>query len=290
MREVKKKRKFKEKLTNKYRLVILNDETFEERASFRLSRFNVYVISSTLVIVLVAFMFAIIIFTPLKEYIPGYGDVNLRKNLVALKLKSDSLGAIATQQEMWIMNIKNILEGNLDTSSVSLEVKDIQYDTIRLDRIPAEDARLRQEIEQEENYALIFNEELNGKNVSLTNLSLFPPVKGYITSGFNADEDHYGIDVVAPDKEPVKAILDGTVIVASWTLETGYVIGIQHEYNLVSFYKHNSVLLKKVGNFVKAGDAIAIIGSSGELTTGPHLHFEVWLNGIPVDPEDYIVF
>ena len=290
MAELKKKRKFKEKLTNKYRLVILNDETFEERASFRLSRFNVYVISSTLVLVLIAIMFFIIIFTPLKEYIPGYGDVNLRKDLVSLKLKSDSLGTIASQQEMWIMNIKNILEGNIDTSAIGLEDRSVQYDTIRLDRIPEEDARLREEMEREDNYALIFSSKINPGKISLANISLFPPVKGYITSGFAVENDHYGIDIVAPDEEPVKAILDGTVIVSSWTLETGYIIGIQHEYNLVSFYKHNSILLKKVGNFVKAGDAIAIIGSSGELTTGPHLHFEIWLNGIPVNPEDYIVF
>ena len=124
----------------------------------------------------------------------------------------------------------------------------------------------------------------------MTNLNLFPPVKGYITQKYEPNKDHYGIDIVAKDKESVKSALDGTVIMADWTSETGYVIAVQHQYNLVSFYKHNSVLLKKVGNFVKAGDAIAIIGNSGEMSSGPHLHFELWKDGVPINPELYMVF
>ncbi len=118
----------------------------------------------------------------------------------------------------------------------------------------------------------------------------FPPLKGYVTNEFEPRSDHFGIDVVAPENEPVKAVMDGVVIFSQWTSETGYVIGLQHGNNLLTLYKHNSVLLKKEGNFVKAGDAIAIIGNSGEQTTGPHLHFELWYNGQPINPRDYIVF
>ncbi|RLD17739.1 MAG: M23 family peptidase [Caldiserica bacterium] len=289
MKDSKNKKVFR-KLKNKYRLVILNDETFEERASFRLSRFNVYVILSTSVALLVMLMFSLIIFTPLKEYIPGYGDVKLRKDLVTLKVEADSLAVVVNQQDLWIRIVKNVLEGNVDTSAFAMNQSVKNYDSIDLDKIPIEDENLREEIEREENFALIFSRQLQQGKTELSGLSFFSPISGYITAAFNPNEDHYGIDVVAPEKEPIKATMDGVVIFSSWTMETGYVIGIQHEYNLVSFYKHNSVLLKKVGNFVKAGDAIAIMGSSGELTTGPHLHFELWYEGLPVNPEDYIVF
>jgi murein DD-endopeptidase MepM/ murein hydrolase activator NlpD len=145
-------------------------------------------------------------------------------------------------------------------------------------------------MEREQQYALTFSENKKRTRMDLSQINFFPPLKGYVTAGFSSSEEHYGIDVVAPQDEPIKTILDGHVMLASWTLETGYVIGIQHDHNLVSFYKHNSVLLKKTGNFVKAGDAIAMQGSSGELTTGPHLHFELWHDGVALNPEDYIIF
>ncbi|HXH17515.1 MAG TPA: M23 family metallopeptidase [Chitinophagales bacterium] len=287
-----KKRRFLDKLRNRYRLVVLDDETFEERASFRLTRFNVYVLLSVVFVVGVAGIFSLIVFTPLKEYIPGYGEVNLRKNLIEMKLKADSLHEVVAQQEMWIQNIQNVLQGNIDTASQQTEQRPLKYDsiTLNLEGLPEEDLRLREEIEREQSYALSFSGKKRKSELALSQINFFPPLKGYITSGFNPAEEHFGIDIVAPGEEPVKNILDGRVVLASWTLETGYVIGIQHEYNLISFYKHNSVLLKKVGNFVKAGDAIAVEGNSGELTTGPHLHFELWHEGVPVNPEDYIIF
>ncbi len=285
-----KERKFLNKLRNRYRLVILNDDTFEERASFRLTRFNVYMLASAVFTVLVIAIFSVIAFTPLKEYIPGYGDVNRRKDIMALEVKSDSLNRLVMQQDMWIRNIRNVLQGNVDTSSRRITDSEISYDTIDLDRVPEEDLQLREEMEREQQYALTFPESQKRTGLDLSQINFFPPLKGYVTAEFNSADEHYGIDIAGPQDEPIKTVLDGYVLLASWTLETGYVIGIQHEHNLVSFYKHNSVLLKKTGNFVKAGDAIAMQGSSGELTSGPHLHFELWHDGVALDPGDYIIF
>jgi murein DD-endopeptidase MepM/ murein hydrolase activator NlpD len=267
------------KLTNKYRLVILDDETFEERLSFQLSRFNVLVLLSVLAIAFAFLMYALFIFTPLKEYIPGYGDPNLRKSLIKMKIQVDSIDNYLSQQELWMQNIRNVLEGNLDSMALVKSSKVEFFDTIKLDKIPIEDVLLREAIEREEGYALIFSEQESKKKGVLFDMNFF-----------DVEKEHFGIDIVAQEKAPVVATLDGTVFFAGWTMETGYVIGIQHSNNIVSFYKHNSVILKKIGNFVKAGEPIAIIGNSGELTSGPHLHFELWKDGIPVNPEDYLIF
>lgn len=286
-----KKRTFRDKLRNRYRLVVLDDSSFEERASFRLTRFNVYLLVSAVLVVMVIFIFSLIAFTPLREYIPGYGDLNLQREFIVLQMKTDSLNRLVGQQEKWIMNLRNILQGSVDTARQPAVKKEaVKYDTINLDRVPEEDLKFREEMEREQKYELTFSGRQKKGGITLWQLNFFPPLKGYVTNGFNAADDHYGIDIVAPLDEPIKNILDGSVILSTWTLETGYVIGIQHDHNLVSFYKHNSVLLKKTGNFVKAGDAIAIQGSSGELTSGPHLHFELWHDGAPVNPEDYIIF
>lgn len=286
----KKKRRFVEKLKNKYRLVVLNDDTFEEKASFRLSRFNVYVFISTLLSILILIIFSLIIFTPLKEYIPGYADVRMRRELIDLKFYTDSLESAAMNQALWLNNVKKILEGNIDTSEISSDKQNIRFDTIKLSRIPIEDILLRDEIEQEENFALVYSEQKLEKGELKDMLSLSAPIHGLITQKFNTEDEHFGIDIVAPEKTPVKSIAQGTVIMSEWTLETGHVIAIQHANNMISIYKHNSVLLKKVGNFVKAGDAIALIGNSGELSSGPHLHFELWQKGIAIDPQQFINF
>jgi murein DD-endopeptidase MepM/ murein hydrolase activator NlpD len=286
----KKHKRIIRKLTDKYRLVIMNDETFEERLSMSLTRINVMVLVSVLAIAFSFLIYALFIFTPLKEYIPGYGDVNVRKDLIEMKSRADSLENTLVQQELWINNIKDLLEGNLDSISIAKSSKEEFFDTIKLDKIPMEDVLLREEIERAEGYALIFTENVQQKNNDIFSLNFLPPVKGYVTSEFSPEKEHFGIDIVAQENTPVLSTLDGTVIFSGWTLETGHVVVVQHAFNILSFYKHNSVVLKKTGNFVKAGEPVAIIGNSGELTTGPHLHFELWKDGIAVNPEDYLIF
>lgn len=281
---------FLEKLTDKYRLVIMDDETFEERLSFQLSRFNVLVLLSVLAVAFSFLIYALFIFTPLKEYIPGYGDTRIRKDLLTMKIKVDSLENLLYQHEMWLQNVRDVLEGHIDSGVIISSVREEFFDTVKLDKIPLEDVLLREAIEREEGYALMFTEEQSRKQGGIFQMNFFPPVRGYVTASFDAEKEHFGIDIVAQEKMPVAATLDGTVFFTGWTMETGYVIAIQHTDNIISLYKHNSVILKKTGNFVKAGEPVAIIGNSGELTSGPHLHFELWKDGIPVNPEHYLIF
>ncbi len=288
--ETKKERKFFNKLHDKYRLVLMNDQTFEEKLSFRLTRFNVFVFFGTLVIFLVLATTYIIAFTPLREYIPGYADFNTRKVLYELNQKADSLESDLKRKDLYIHNIQNIISGR--------EIIEEMPDTIKaktehvIEELPRskEDSILRMEIEKENQYSYWIEDDLIHPYKDIYQYFFFPPVKGIITNYFNPAENHFGVDIVADHKEAIKATLDGTVIFSAWTIETGYTIGIQHANNLISIYKHNSALLKSEGSFVKAGEVIAIIGESGYLSTGTHLHFELWFNGNPINPIDYIVF
>jgi murein DD-endopeptidase MepM/ murein hydrolase activator NlpD len=286
----KKQKKIYRKLRNKYRLVIMNDQTLEERASLRLSPLNVFVFSGTLILSLITFTIYIIAFTPLREYIPGYTDVNMRKNLVKISMQADSMAAVLAAQELYFNNLRNIIDGKVDQSITGGDDSSFaRYDTIsRLSR-SVHDSLLRAEFESQDNFSLLAYSSKAPVN-DIRSFYFFTPVKGNITSEFNPRENHFGIDVVAKPNEAIKATLDGTVVFSDWTLETGYVIGLQHSNNLFSVYKHNSALLKKTGQYVKAGDVIAIIGNSGELTTGSHLHFELWYNGKAVNPVDFIAF
>jgi len=284
------------KLRNKYRLVISNEDTFEEKFSFRLSRLNVFVVTGTIAILLIIATTFLIAFTPLREYIPGYTDVTLRKRVIQLERLADSLETDLNRKSEYLNNIKNIIEGRYvateeDTTVVSSEsARDEDYGNVNYTRSP-EDSILRQEYEGSNKYELFYNDnhEVAAKS-SRSSFIFLNPLKGIATNEFDVSKQHYGIDIVSKENEVVKATLDGIVIFSEWTVETGYVISIQHQGMFVSTYKHNSALLKKQGSTVKAGEPIAIVGESGELTTGPHLHFELWYNGTPVNPRDYISF
>ncbi|TSA30308.1 MAG: M23 family metallopeptidase [Bacteroidetes bacterium] len=288
-----KKVKWYTKLKWKYRLVIMHDETLEERLTFRLTRLNVFIALGTLAIILIFLTTVLIAFTPLREYIPGYTNVNLQKDLYELQLKTDSIEKDLIRKDLFIFNLKRIISGEELVDDLSLP-KDTttRYTDIRLTR-SQEDSLMRVEIENQSKYSLyrIESAEMaNQRNISLGNLLFFVPIKGVITNEFDPDKQHFGIDIVSKKDEAIKSVLDGIVIISSWTVETGYVIVIQHPQGIVSIYKHNSALLKRVGDLVKAGEAIAIIGESGELTSGPHLHFELWSQGAPVNPKDFISF
>jgi len=288
MAKEKSKKKYIHKLKSKYRLSIYNDQTFEEVLVMRLSRLNVIAAVGGVAILLIALVTILIAFTPIREFIPGYPDGNTRRHIVENALKTDSLERELQQWKIYLSNLHTILRGDSPDNMESIPDTSIRYSEINFTR-SMEDSLLRLQIESEELYNLSVVDTKNDKG-NLTRFHFFPPVKGVVTNSFNARLGHLGVDVVAPPNEVIVAIADGTVTLSSWTLETGYVIQIQHENNLLSVYKHNSKLLKQSGAQVKAGEAIAIIGNSGELTTGPHLHFELWHNGTPINPEQYIVF
>jgi murein DD-endopeptidase MepM/ murein hydrolase activator NlpD len=289
----KKKKSFMSRLRNKYRLVIMNDETLEERLTFRLSRLNVFVVLGTLTIILIILTSILIAFTPLREYIPGYTNVGLQKKLYEMQIKTDSIEKGLEKRDIFIQNMKDVMNGKDLATDVPLTKDTLhKYNNIKLKKSP-EDSLLRAEMENQGKYNLYRfenSENIRQKNQSIGKVLFFVPLKGVITNEFNPSQNHYGVDIVSKQNEAIKCVLDGTVILSNWTLETGYTIAIQHQQNIVSVYKHNSALLKKEGDFVKAGDPIAIIGQTGELTTGPHLHFELWSDGNPVNPKDYINF
>ena len=267
----------------------MNDDTFEEKVSLKLSPLNLFTSTGLVVIILIIIVTSLIAFTPLREYIPGYADLNVRRRLISLTLKADSLEQESRFKDLFINNINNIVSGNNPGHSEKIKVDSTKkYDNIDL-KPSKEDSLLRLQIESQDQYSLSLKEEIGIKN-NISSFFFFTPLKGLVSSSFNMTEGHYGVDVVAPENEAIKAALDGTIIIAAWTSETGYLIEVQHNNNLVSIYKHNSALLKKVGQYVKAGEAIAIVGNSGELTSGPHLHFELWYNGSAIDPQDYMVF
>ncbi len=283
-------RKLSQKLKDKYRLIVYNDNTFEEVGFVRLTGFNLLWIVGAIGFILVSLTFILVAYTSVRELIPGYPDSKIRREIVLNAIKLDSLQQEIELRDKYFTNINNIIAGRdpLDmgnTKSESLKTKNIKFTKSENDSV------LRKQVEVEEQYNLSFSQQpKHNSSESLSQIHFFTPLRGVVTSSFNLTTNHYGTDIVAGPNEVIKAALDGTVMMATWTLETGYIIQIQHENNLVSVYKHNAELLKRAGSHVNAGEPIAIVGNSGELTTGPHLHFELWYNGRPINPEDYIVF
>ena len=265
-------------------MVILNDETFEEETSFSLSRLNIYMVLSGIFVVMLILVISLVAFTPLKAYIAGADSAYLKKTIIDQRMQIDSLFKDKETKDLYINVIRNIVNGDVDSNYQNSSGSEVLYDSIEFDKNYPNDSIFRAQMEREEVYALGLKEIRNAKNY------FFAPIKGLVTNEYDPEQSHLGIDIVAPEKTMIKSVLSGTVIFTEKTLDTGWVIAIQHENGYVSFYKHNSVLLKKSGNFVRAGDVIAVIGNTGELTTGPHLHFELWYKGSPVDPREYIIF
>ncbi len=282
------KKSFADRLRDKFRLIIFNDRTLEEVWYLRLSRLNIMVLTTSLFILIVVGVFALVAYTGIRQLIPGYPDGNLRRTIHMNAVRLDSLENEIRMRDQYFHNIKSLVAGEEPPNLVNISDSSMEPASITFSK-SIEDSILRMQIEQEEQYNLLVLSQQRSPT-DLAGIHFFAPLRGLVTLPFNATENHFGTDIVAAPNEVVKATLDGTVIMDAWTVETGYVIHIQHENNLISVYKHNSELLKKSGNVVKAGDAIAIIGNSGELTTGPHLHFELWHNGAPIDPQSYIVF
>lgn len=288
MKEKKKKpKKIKNKLLDRYKLVILNENTFEERLTFKLTRLNVFVVVSLSAMFLIAITYAIIAFTPLREYIPGYSSTALKMKATELNYKTDSLQRVISMNDRYYASIKQVLKGDLSPSDFNKDsiIAAVKLEASEVDLNPTqEDSLLREKVDKEDKYNLFESA------TSATNFVLFPPVNGTISDAYNAKEKHYAVDIVVVKDTPVKATADGIVIFSEWTASTGHVIILEHSYGLISVYKHNAALTKEQGDLVKAGEVIATAGNSGELSTGTHLHFELWNDGYPINPTTFIDF
>ncbi len=279
------KTKIKEKLTFKYRFVVLNEDTFEERFSFKLNRLNVLILTSLFSVLLIGLTIFLIAFTPLKEYVPGYSSSSLKKKASQLVYKVDSLQQKLAINDIYIQNIQQVLTGkvknitfNKDSIAQQLRIEDMNFKPSQTDSV------FREEVERQDRYSVF------EKATKKTNLVFFAPITGEISDVYNAEKKHYAVDIAVEKNSPVKAVADGTVIFTGFTVETGFVIIIEHTKGFLSVYKHNSSIHKEQGDIVVSGEAIANSGSTGDLSTGPHLHFELWNEGFPVDPQKYIDF
>jgi len=276
--------KYWSKLFHKYRFVIMTDSSFEEKLSVKLSRLNVIAFVGTLVFFCFFSTMLLIAYTPLSEYVPGKSTIEVQKGLIELNIKSDSLEAILLNRSIYLENINKIINGEELVTPENYEEITNTQNPISFE-ISIDDSLFRVKVETEDKSSIYKKDNTNNSN-----LMFFTPLSGLISDGYNNKTKHFGIDLVAKEKSRISSVLDGTVVISHWAYETGYVIGVQHNNDYLSFYKHNSVLLKSVGDYVNAGDHIAIIGNSGELSSGPHLHFELWHKGVPVNPENYISF
>lgn len=282
-----KRKQLKKKLLHKYRLVALNEDTFEEKISFKLNRLNVFVFGTLFILLLIVGTTILIAFTPLREYIPGYSSAKLQQDVTNLIYEVDSLETELSTNEIYYSRIQKVLKGEIDAINIDKDslFESFKQDTTGIDLAPnRQDSLLRKEVALEDKYSLFEADD------SKLNSVLFPPVKGTISQEYNTKDRHFAVDIVAAKETPVKSVADGTVIFAEWSAETGFVCIIEHGQGLISVYKHNSSLTKRQGDLVKSGEVIAAIGNTGEHTTGPHLHFELWSEGYPVNPINYIDF
>lgn len=270
----------------KYKLTILNENTLEEVVGLHVSKLNGISVLLSALTVLFLIAALIITFTPLRNYLPGYMNSEIRAQVVDNALKADSLQQLLERQNLYITNIRDILKGEVKADTVhSIDSLTALRGDSLMERTRREEA-FRKQYEEQERYNLT-NPATSANN---DNLIFFRPTRGMVTSSFNADLKHYGTDIAANPGESVVSTLDGVVVLSTYTAETGYLVVVQHNREFLSVYKHCKSLLRREGEQVKAGEVIALTGNSGELTTGPHLHFELWHGGRPVNPEHYIIF
>jgi murein DD-endopeptidase MepM/ murein hydrolase activator NlpD len=282
-----KRQLLKKQLFTKNRLVILNEDTFEEIFSLKLTLMNVFVVATLGAIIITIVTTYIIAFTPLREFIPGYASNKLKKDATELALKSDSLTFALKKNEAYIASIKRVLTGDLDYAKLNKDsILASKIETPKeADLNPSEaELKLREQVAQEDKYNLFEKAE------SKVSIVLFAPVKGPITEKFSSKNKHFAIDIALAKNTPIKAILSGTIIFADWTPSSGNVIIIRHNNGFISVYKQVASLTKSVGEVVKTGEVIALAGISGQESSGIHLHFELWKDGYPIDPTQFIEF
>ncbi|HBE43494.1 MAG TPA: peptidase M23 [Bacteroidales bacterium] len=275
---------------DKYRFTVINDTTFEEVWRVRLTQYNAFLLITALVLFIIGATASLLAFTNLREIIPGYPDITMRRNILLSAIRLDSLQRELELRDKYFANLNAIISGKEPVGIFSAQDTTGTYRGITFKRSP-EDSALRAQVESEEKYNLSVGSTPAETITSFAGLHFFPPVKGIISGKFDPRTRHFGTDIVTRPKSPVSAALDGTVIFTGWTMETGFVIQIQHPNNIVTVYKHNANLLKETGDMVRAGESISIVGDSGELyTSGPHLHIEIWYKGTALDPEKHILF
>lgn len=275
------------KLTRSYKVVVSSEDTFEERLSFSTNKFNVFLVLSLYSIILIAFTISVVFFTQIREMVPGYSSSDLLTQAIYLTKKTDSLENELELNNTFYKSIENVLSGKTeqiiykDTLALNNEKDNIDFQAVLTN---AEDSILRKYVEEEDKFNLTKNE------LVIENKMFVSPVKGQITQKFDPLNNHFALDILVDTGTPVKSILEGKVIFSEWSVDTGHVLIIDHGDDIISVYKHNSKVLKTQNNFVKAGEVIAYSGNQGTLSTGPHLHFELWKNGTPINPEPLFNF
>ena len=287
MKNEKQNKTFLKRIFNDYKVVVSSEDTFEEKLSFKANKINAFIIMLLYSIILIAFTISIVFFTQLREMVPGYSSSDLLNRAIYLTKKTDSLEQQIALNNKFYKSIEDVLSGNVD-EFVSRDELSIDSNLINPDIFTIspnlQDSILRQYVENEDKFNLTNNE------LVIENKMFFSPIKGEITQSFNFNENNFAIDIAADIGTPVKSVLDGKIIFSEWSLETGYVVVIDHGENIISVYKHNSKTLKEQNDFVQAGEVIAYSGNQGNLSSGPHLHFELWKNGTPIDPEPLLNF
>jgi Membrane proteins related to metalloendopeptidases len=280
------KKDFWNKMSFKYKLSFLNEKTLEETFSIRLSRLNAAIIIVIFAVLLISLTSVIIITTPIRNYLPGYMDIEVRQTMIENALKADSLEQQMKLQSRYLNNISAILRGEIEVDEI-LPPDTLQENyAFNLEK-SEETAEFIRNYEGEEKYNL---SQLSIQGQLPENIKFYKPVKGIISSPFDIKKKHYAIDIAATPKESVLSVLKGTVVFTGFDANAGYVIQIQHTNGFISIYKHNALLLKSQGDEVEAGEAIALVGNTGNFSTGNHLHFELWFRGKPINPQEYINF
>ena len=297
-RKNKKASKFRDwfnRAQEKKRIIILDVDNYEEKRSYTTSKFNVFIILSFFTILLGFLTFALISYSSLKNLIPGYPNPTQQQEIknksIIIDQKLTELLSKTEKEKSYINNVMQILNGSIPINEKDTSWKKINPNTnSNTNEISSSEKSMREKVQNREKFDIDVIPGGALKSEVLPELLLFPPIKGEITNKMNISSGHFGVDIIAPKNEAVSSILNGTIIYHNWSPTDGHVVHIQHKKNLISIYKHNSEILKEIGDFVESGEPIAIVGNSGEHSTGPHLHFELWHNGYPLDPEIFINF
>lgn len=279
-----KSRDFIQKITKSYRLTIIDKKTYIEVYNTSVSKLKFWSMVSSVFLLGVVFVAALFFLSPLKRILPGYPSKKIHEMMMYNALMVDSLQIELQIRDSYLEKIRSVIKGEI-----------VEEDTEKrkarenIEMAPMNDDSIFNELIGPDKYKFSYlssDEDFN----EISRINFFPPVKGLVINKYKSTPGHFGTDIVGRENSFISAVLDGTVIFAEWSVSTGFVLQIQHDFNLISIYKHNFEVLVKPGEQVKAGSIIAIMGNEGELTTGPHLHFELWQNGVPLNAEQYISF